>query len=61
MKWAYDKTPCTNCRHRLVIQLDVINESKGNILDECQFDANEEIANLAKKKLTESKRTLTSC
>ena len=55
LKWAYDKTPCADCRHRLVIQLDAVNEFKGVILDECQFDANEDISTLAKRKLAESR------
>jgi len=55
LKWAYDKTPCAECRHRLVIQLDAVNELNGFILDECQFDANEDIATLAKRKLAGSK------
>jgi hypothetical protein len=55
LKWAYDKTPCAECRHKLVIQLDALNEFKGDILDECQFDANEDIYMLAKIKLAESR------
>ena len=54
LKWAYDKTPCADCRLRLVTQLDAVNEFKGIILDECQFDANEDISTLAKEKLAES-------
>jgi hypothetical protein len=49
--WSYEKTPCSNCRFRIIKQLDSYGKFTGAILNECQFDANEDVADLARKKL----------
>jgi hypothetical protein len=55
LKWAYDKTPCSDCRYKVIKHLYAISELKGAILDECQFDANKDITTLAKKQSAELK------
>ncbi len=49
--WGYGITPCSNCRHDVVVQLDLLDHFNGYILNECAFDAYEDISALAKKKL----------
>ncbi len=51
LKWAYQVTPCSHCRNSIIKILDSLNHFTGEILYECQFDANEDISELAKKKL----------
>lgn len=53
LRWAYEKTPCSNCRHRIIEQLDSIGQFTGDILYECQFDSEVDIAALAKKRIAE--------
>jgi hypothetical protein len=50
LKWAYENTPCSNCRFTIVKLLDSLGELKGRILYECRFDSNEDIVDLARKK-----------
>jgi hypothetical protein len=47
LKWAYENTPCTNCRHRIVILLDRFQQLNETLLHECLYDANEDIKQLA--------------
>jgi hypothetical protein len=49
--WGYGITPCSNCRLDVVVQLDKLNRFDGYILNECAFDAYEDIVALAKKRL----------
>ena len=51
LKWAYEVTPCSHCRNRVITIMDSLNYFNGEILYECQFDSNEDISELAKKKL----------
>jgi hypothetical protein len=47
--WAYEYTTSSNCRFQIVKLLDSLGELKGRILYECQFDAEEDIVQLARK------------
>jgi hypothetical protein len=49
LKWAYENTPCTNCRHRIVILLDRFQQLNETLLYECRYDANEDIRELAEQ------------
>ena len=50
LRWGYEKTPCSNCRHSVIVQLNEINQFNGEMLQEGQFDSKENIAALAKAK-----------
>ncbi len=49
--WAYEHSPCTNCRLKTVTQLDAIGRLTGPLLNECVYDAIEEIRTLAQRRL----------
>ena len=51
LRWGYENTPCGNCRWRCLVQLDAIGQLKGTLLRECQYDSDEEIRQLAEKRL----------
>jgi hypothetical protein len=51
LKWAYQKTPCTYCRHKIVILLDQLQALDQILLYECQYDANGDIRVLANSRL----------
>jgi hypothetical protein len=48
LKWAYENTPCTNCRYWAVVQLDGFQQLD-ELLYECQFDAEDDIRAFAQK------------
>jgi hypothetical protein len=50
LKWAYENTPCSDCRFRIVKLLDSLGEFSGRILHECRFDGEKDIVDLAQKK-----------
>ena len=50
LKWGYENTPCTNCRHNVLLQLDSIHALTEQIIYECQFDSDERIRDFAKEK-----------
>jgi hypothetical protein len=50
LNWSYEKTPCSDCRYRIVKQLDLLGQFNGKILNECQFDGNGDIKDLAHKR-----------
>jgi len=52
LKWAYENTPCSNCRFRIVEQLFKWQKLDDTMLYESQFDANEDIRNFAEEHLT---------
>ncbi|MFC1926241.1 hypothetical protein ACFLWV_00625 [Chloroflexota bacterium] len=52
LRWAYETTPCSDCRHRVIIQLDSLKQFNNELLYECQFDAIEGIRMFAQQKLT---------
>ena len=41
--FAYEETPCSNCRHRAVALLQAIQCLPAGIREECRFDANDAI------------------
>jgi hypothetical protein len=43
MRRVYDRTPCGNCRRRAVLNLLAVNCCPQWILDECAFDADEDV------------------
>jgi hypothetical protein len=47
--WSYSATPCSNCRWKVVKQLEVLNKFDDDILEESLYDADEEIRDIAKK------------
>jgi len=49
--WVYENTPCTNCRHNIIEQLEVLNQLPDEILFECQFDASNSIREFAKARM----------
>ncbi len=49
LEWAYENTACSDCRYKIVVQIDAIRHLKGELLYECQFDAREDIKALARK------------
>lgn len=49
LKWAYEHTPCSNCRFTIIKLLDSLGEFKGRILYECRFDGDKDIVQLARK------------
>jgi hypothetical protein len=49
LEWGYEMTPCSNCRFSVVTELNRIGHFQGTILHECQFDASQDIRDLAKK------------
>ncbi|MEN6385206.1 MAG: HEAT repeat domain-containing protein [Phycisphaerales bacterium] len=51
--WAYENTPCTNCREDIVVRLDAIGMLSSEILEECRFDSLERIRNFTNKKLNQ--------
>lgn len=51
LRWAYEQTPCTNCRHRVLKQLRELNQLDNQLLYECQFDAEEDIRLFAQQQL----------
>lgn len=51
LKWAYEKTPCSACRYRIVEQLDLLGQFTGEVFYECQFDGNGDIVELARQKV----------
>jgi hypothetical protein len=52
LKWAYEKTPCSACRYRIIEQLDLLGQFNDEILYECLFDGNGDIADLARNKVS---------
>ncbi|MEM7726942.1 MAG: hypothetical protein AAF208_11315 [Cyanobacteria bacterium P01_A01_bin.45] len=47
--WAYENTPCTICRTKIVRNLIENNLIPQSIIDECQFDCVDDIRNLARE------------
>jgi hypothetical protein len=54
LKWAYENTTSPLCRYGIITELDAIKQFSGAILNECQYDSDEDIRFLAKNKLTQS-------
>ena len=52
LQWAYENTPCSNCRHRIIVDLNAIQQFDGVLLYECQSDSDEETRKLAREKIT---------
>lgn len=48
LKWAYENTPCSECRNKIVAQLGTLHQLDDRLLYECQFDSNENIVTFAK-------------
>jgi len=53
MKWVYHNTPCTNCRYSSVIHLDKFKQLEDSLVQECLFDASEEIRTFAQQLLNQ--------
>ena len=43
MRFAYEQTPCSNCRDRIVNLLNKVGKLPAKLLEECRYDANPEI------------------
>jgi hypothetical protein len=46
MRFAYEHTPCSNCRERFLARLLEFNKAPPQMLEECRFDANADIREL---------------
>ncbi len=46
MLFAYEHTPCSNCRERSLTRLLEFDKVPSEVLEECQFDANPDIRQL---------------
>ena len=55
LRWAYENTPCTNCRYRIVKLLDGFQSLDDTLLQECLHDAEEDIRDLACQRLEQRK------
>jgi len=49
LKWAYEKTPCSNCRYQTVVLLDKLKALNAALVNECLHDAAEETREFAQK------------
>jgi hypothetical protein len=49
LMWVYEKTPCTMCREDVVETLYELGKLDVSILNECLYDANEDIREFARK------------
>jgi hypothetical protein len=47
LNWAYENTPCMNCRYDAVKGLKSIDKLKSEIIEECLYDGSEEIRTFA--------------
>ncbi|HML75648.1 MAG TPA: hypothetical protein PKB02_14250 [Anaerohalosphaeraceae bacterium] len=50
LRWTYENTPCMNCRYDAIVQLDRIGRLDAAIINECLYDASEEIRTFATEK-----------
>lgn len=50
LRWVYENTPCSKCRHGAIEQLDRLNQLPDDVVYECLFDGDEEIRAFAKQK-----------
>ncbi len=50
LKWGYENTPCSDCRERLIKELDKIGKLDESLLKECLFDAVEDTRVFAKER-----------
>jgi len=53
--WAYENSPCTMCRERIVKKLYEFVKLSDSKLNECLYDANETIREFAKKLIDDNK------
>lgn len=50
LKWVYENTPCTVCRYDAVLQLHGREQLSPSLIQECLFDASEEIRDFMETK-----------
>jgi hypothetical protein len=55
LRWAYENTPCTNCRYRIVKLLDQLQALGDALLQECLHDAEEDTRAVARERLARVK------
>ena len=49
LKWVYENTPCTNCRYKAIEHLAELKQLDEALINECKYDASEEIRGFAMK------------
>lgn len=55
LRWAYENTPCTNCRYEIVKLLDKFQSLDEALLQECLHDAEEDTRAVARERLEQRK------